>query len=128
MHTYMYTHTCTHTLICIHALCPTTGQSQVYTPAWRSHVLAHLPLYSVLLPAFLELAYSQMAYSGRPALREAYRVLKTLAESGPALVAELRTAEAAYNRCAATLTTTPSSHPTCQRAVCILVPARFLLL
>ncbi|KAF6262749.1 hypothetical protein COO60DRAFT_1699160 [Scenedesmus sp. NREL 46B-D3] len=74
------------------------AQNQQYSPAWRSHVLAHLPFYTQLLPAFLELTYSQMAYSARPAIKESYRVLKCLAESGPELLAELQAAEAAYNR------------------------------
>ncbi|WIA17648.1 hypothetical protein OEZ85_014453 [Tetradesmus obliquus] len=73
-------------------------KAQQYSPAWRSHVLAHLPFYTQLLPAFLELAYSQMAYCPRPALKEAYRVMKWLSESGPELLVELRAAEAAYNR------------------------------
>jgi hypothetical protein len=49
-------------------------QSQQYSPAWRAHVLAHLPFYTQLIPAFLELAYSQMAYCPKPAVKEAYRV------------------------------------------------------
>jgi hypothetical protein len=53
---------------------PAPLQSQQYSPAWRSHVLAHLPFYTQLLPAFLELAYSQMAYCPKPAVKEAYRV------------------------------------------------------
>lgn len=57
---------------CIYFCLP--PQAQQYSPAWRSHVLAHLPFYTQLLPAFLELAYSQMAYCPRPALKEAYRV------------------------------------------------------
>eukprot|EP00879_Flechtneria_rotunda_P023522 GHRR01024884.1.p1 GENE.GHRR01024884.1~~GHRR01024884.1.p1 ORF type:complete len:956 (+),score=357.62 GHRR01024884.1:92-2959(+) len=75
-----------------------SSQDFEYTLAWRSHVLAHLPFYTQLLPAFLELAYSQMAYSGRQAIKEVYRVMKALAESGEALMQELAQAEAAYNK------------------------------
>lgn len=45
-----------------------------YTAAWRAHVWAHLPFYTILLPAFLELSYSQTAYSSRMALNNVYRV------------------------------------------------------
>jgi hypothetical protein len=50
------------------------SQGGIYSTAWRGHVWAHLPFYSILLPAFLELAYSQLAYSGKSTVREVYRV------------------------------------------------------
>eukprot|EP00878_Enallax_costatus_P046625 GHUV01056863.1.p1 GENE.GHUV01056863.1~~GHUV01056863.1.p1 ORF type:complete len:446 (+),score=107.20 GHUV01056863.1:330-1667(+) len=74
------------------------AQGQRYTAAWRPHVLAHLPFYTQLLPAFLELAYSGMAYNAKAAQRETYRVMKMLAESGPELMQDLRQAETAYNK------------------------------
>lgn len=73
-------------------------QLQKYTSAWRPHVLAHLPFYTQLLPAFLELVYSQMAYNAKAAQYETYRVMKALSESGQELIQELRQAEAAYNK------------------------------
>lgn len=60
--------------------------------------MAHLPFYTILLPAFLELTYSQMAYNAKAAQRESYRVMKMLAESGVELMQDIRQAETAYNR------------------------------
>lgn len=35
---------------------------------------AHLPFYTILLPAFLELCYSQTAYNTKTAMNNVYRV------------------------------------------------------
>jgi hypothetical protein len=45
-----------------------------YTRAWKAHVWSHLPFYTILLPAFLELSYSQTAYNCTSALNSVYRV------------------------------------------------------
>lgn len=74
------------------------GQPAKYTRAWRAHVWAHLPFYTILLPAFLELCYSQTAYSSKMALNNVYRVLKVFIESGDELVQEIRLAEEAYTQ------------------------------
>lgn len=50
------------------------AQPAKYTRVWRAHVWAHLPFYTILLPAFLELCYSQTAYSSKMALNNVYRV------------------------------------------------------
>ncbi|GBF95518.1 hypothetical protein Rsub_07868 [Raphidocelis subcapitata] len=71
-----------------------------YGPEWRGHVLSHLPFYTVLLPQFIELCYSRMAYRADAAVRDCYRVMRELADA-PALVRELAAAEAAFNRYAA---------------------------
>ncbi|GLC41058.1 hypothetical protein PLESTB_000948000 [Pleodorina starrii] len=68
-----------------------------YTPAWRGHVLAHLPFYLVLLPQFASLSLSRLKYRPDVALRDLDRVLAVLAAAGPELLRELRVAEAAYN-------------------------------
>ncbi|KAG2501874.1 hypothetical protein HYH03_000372 [Edaphochlamys debaryana] len=68
-----------------------------YTPAWRSHVLAHLPFYSLLLPQFVSLSLSRLKYRPDVALRDLDRVLAVMAAAGPELLRELRGAEAALN-------------------------------
>ncbi|KXZ52315.1 hypothetical protein GPECTOR_10g947 [Gonium pectorale] len=68
-----------------------------YTPAWRSHVLAHLPFYLQLLPAFAALSLSRLKYRPDSALRDLDRVLAVLAAAGPDLLRDLATAEAALN-------------------------------
>jgi hypothetical protein len=45
-------------------------------------VWAHLPFYTILLPAFLELCYSQTAYSSKVALNNVYRVRHRHMEAG----------------------------------------------
>ncbi len=77
---------------------PVPSPSQYkYTPAWRGHVLAHLPFYLILLPQFASLSLSRLKYRPDVALRDLDRVLAVLAAAGPELLRELRTAEAAYN-------------------------------
>jgi hypothetical protein len=49
-------------------------------------VWAHLPFYTILLPAFLELCYSQTAYSSKVALNNAYRVSRLQGGVGGGLV------------------------------------------
>jgi hypothetical protein len=69
-----------------------------YTPAWRSHVLLHLPFYGVLVPQLLELCAARMPARADSALRDAYAVLRELSFD-EALVDLLEQAEAAANRC-----------------------------
>ncbi|GFR42235.1 hypothetical protein Agub_g3129, partial [Astrephomene gubernaculifera] len=68
-----------------------------YTPAWRSHVLAHLPFYLQLIPQFVSLSLSRLKYRPDVALRDLDRVLAVLAAAGPELLRELRVAEVSYN-------------------------------
>ncbi|KAG2439532.1 hypothetical protein HXX76_004885 [Chlamydomonas incerta] len=68
-----------------------------YTPAWRTHVLAHLPFYTVLLPQFVSLTLSRLKYRPDSALRDLDRVLAVLGAAGPDLLRLLRAAELAYN-------------------------------
>ncbi|KAG2445175.1 hypothetical protein HYH02_008643 [Chlamydomonas schloesseri] len=68
-----------------------------YTPAWRSHVLAHLPFYTVLLPQFVSLTLSRLKYRPDSALRDLDRVLAVLGAAGPDLLRLLRSAELAFN-------------------------------
>ncbi|PNW82237.1 hypothetical protein CHLRE_06g278126v5 [Chlamydomonas reinhardtii] len=68
-----------------------------YTPAWRNHVLAHLPFYTVLLPQFVSLTLSRLKYRPDSALRDLDRVLAVLGAAGPDLLRMLRSAEVAFN-------------------------------
>lgn len=61
-------------------------------------MLSHLPMYTLLLPHFLELSLARSTYRPEAAVRDVAAVLGVLAAS-PALVQELRAVEAAYNRC-----------------------------
>ncbi|KAJ9510102.1 hypothetical protein QJQ45_015584 [Haematococcus lacustris] len=72
-------------------------QPQGYTPAWRSHVLSHLPFYTLLLPKFLELIYARLSFRGDAAATELLLVARALAASGPGLQRELQAAESAFN-------------------------------
>lgn len=51
------------------------------------------------VPKFLELMYARLAFRGDAAASEALTVLRALADAGPGLASELKSAEAAYNRC-----------------------------
>ncbi|GLI62983.1 hypothetical protein VaNZ11_005840 [Volvox africanus] len=68
-----------------------------YTPAWRGHVLAHLPFYLLLLPQFASLSLSRFNRNPDLTVQELDRVLAVLAASGPELLQELHAAEAAFN-------------------------------
>lgn len=70
-----------------------------YTPEWRSHVLAHLPFYTILIPCFIELSAARMSFRAEGAAGELLVLMRALHAAGPQLVAELREAEGAYNRC-----------------------------
>ena len=41
-----------------------------YTPAWESHVLAHVPLYTALLPLFLRQTAARASQYGNPVLED----------------------------------------------------------
>ena len=47
-----------------------------YTPAWRHHVLSHLPFYTILLPKFLELTLGRLSYRSDAAVLDALLVLE----------------------------------------------------
>ncbi len=75
--------------------CPRGPRQYKYTPAWRGHVLSHLPFYLLLLPHFASLSLSRLTYRPDAALRDLDRVLAVLAAAGPELLRELRGAEEA---------------------------------
>ena len=68
-----------------------------YGPEWRSHVLSHLPFYTILLPQFVELCYSRMAYRADVAVRDCYNILKEL-QAAPELVDLLEEVEKDFNK------------------------------
>ena len=41
-----------------------------YTPAWEAHVLAHVPLYTSLLPLFLRQTAARASQYGNPVLED----------------------------------------------------------
>lgn len=45
-----------------------------YTRAWRAHVWSHLPFYTILFPAFMELCYNHSALNAKTATNNVYRV------------------------------------------------------
>lgn len=53
-----------------------------YTRAWRAHVWAHLPFYTMLLPVFMELCYSALGLGPKPASAAAGHSLKVGAGGG----------------------------------------------
>jgi hypothetical protein len=83
--------------MCCHYL--TSLQGPCYTPAWRPHVLSHLPFYTVLIPKFLELIYARLSFRGDAAAAELPVLMRGLAQGGPDLLKELEAVEGAYNRC-----------------------------
>ncbi|MEW5297300.1 MAG: hypothetical protein WDW36_000517 [Sanguina aurantia] len=82
-----------------------------YTPEWRPHVLSHLPFYTILLPAFLELTLARLPAKADPALQDLLQVLQALADS-PALLSQLKEVESAFNSYATSSHIRPEANPT----------------
>eukprot|EP00798_Chlamydomonas_sp_ICE-L_P029152 gene29154-32373_t len=68
-----------------------------YSSEWRSHVLSHLPFYTLLIPHFVELTHARMqAYKGDAAASDMFMLLSVLSDA-PELLQEIKAAERAYN-------------------------------